>query len=136
MELTALALNEPIQCPKCRGAKTIEHPSATSAREYWSGCNPGSFRRRDYPADITCPTCNGTGTVVFTVVSERLQGILDGVAKGGIVEANQAPTTLAGDDWTYILAHPQIVRRKLGFSSDYWLYHTQSEAARRARSFY
>lgn len=141
MKLTLLPLNEPIKCPECRGTGEVDSPEVKAA-EYWIGVNSQSYSsalrlaRRHGNLTVPCPCCKGGKTIMFTTISERLQTILDGVATGKMVTVKQAPTSLAGEDWWYILAHPQIIRHKLGYSSDYWLYHTQSEAARRSRSFW
>ena len=135
MTLSALPLNEPLKCPKCHGSKTVEHPSAVSAMEYAASCGGRmGFRSRDYPGPIPCPCCNGTGTKSFTGVSERLQGILDKVSKGGMPELQNAPSL--GDDWWYLLSHPDVICHKLGFSSNYWFYIRGGKQHRKSMSFF
>lgn len=115
----------------------MDSPEVRNA-DYWVGVNMGSYYgalRLARERTVLCPCCKGTKTITLTTVSERLQGILNKVASGDMPEVKSAPTTLAGEDWLYLMAHPQIVLHKLGYSSNYWFYHDRSEFARRARSF-
>ena len=135
MKLTALTLNVPMKCVRCNGAKVVDHPSLVSAYAYSAACNGRmGVRRRDYPGPIACPCCDGSGEKTFTDVSERLQGILDEVASGGMPELKSAPAQ--GDDWWHLLHHPEVICHKLGFSDDYWFYIRGGKQHRKAMSFF
>lgn len=125
--LKELPLNEPLTCPQCNGRKVVDSAEVEQA-SYWSGVNMGSYygalrlARQHGRLTDPCPCCKGTGTKTFTTLSDRLLVILDEVGKGKMVEVKKAPRELAGDEWSYLLAHPDVVCHKLGYSSDYWLY--------------
>lgn len=141
MNLTLSSLENSVRCPECRGVGEVDSPEVESAN-YWVGVNMGSYNgairlaRESGNLTVPCPCCKGQKTIAFTVMSSRLEGILNQICSDKVVEIERAPTSLAGEDWWYIQAHPDIVKRKMGFSSDYLLYHKNSTAAQRARSFF
>lgn len=143
MELTITPLAETITCPNCHGLGDVNTPDIARAKEYWARVNPESFlslvdshRRNGIPVTMACPCCNGTKSLTLQAPSERAQRILDRVCEGKTVYVDDAPDTLAGDDWWRLLAHPEVMLSKRGFSQDYCIFHRNSEQGRRARSFW